>query len=102
MLDQWGEPSAGQLVRLGVGNDGASGELGGGTVVTKTTNAEGAVTATFTKAEDAVGTLSVGAQLLFDQQDGQGLQVVAEDRTTIKLSEGAGLNQTLYLPAIRR
>ena len=69
-----GEPSAGQLVRIGVGNDGASGELGGGTVVTKTTNAEGAVIVTFTKAEDAVGTLSVGASL-FDQQDGQGLQI---------------------------
>lgn len=102
VLDAWGEPSAGQIVRLAVGDEGESGIFGAGEVITKTTNAAGQVTGNFTKAEDAVGLLHVGAQLLFDQQDGRGLQVVAEEQVTIKLSEGAGLDQSLYLPGILR
>jgi hypothetical protein len=102
--DQWGNPVEGQLVRLGVEDDGASGVITGATdeVLTLTTNAEGQVAATFIKAQEAVGVegeVGVRAELLFDQ--GAGLEVVAEKRRTIVLSDAAVSDTVIFLPMIQ-
>jgi hypothetical protein len=107
--DQWDNPVAGQIVRIGAENDGESGdvaatgeattaEIQANEVVTLTTDAQGQVSATFTKAAGATGSVGVRAELLFDDGDGTGLHLAAEDRRTILLSD---INLFIFLPTIR-
>jgi hypothetical protein len=63
--DPWGEPLAGQMVRIGVNGDGESGTLDGGVeVITGTTDAQGQMRVTFTKASSAAGVAILRAELL--------------------------------------
>jgi hypothetical protein len=111
--DQWGVPLANQLVRIGAENDGGSGlvsagavntqaEVGAaavqaGEVVTLTTNAQGQVSAIFTKADGATGSVGVRAELLFDQ--GSGLEATLVARHELLLSQ---INTHIFLPQVNR
>jgi hypothetical protein len=121
ILDQWGDPVAGQQVRIGAEDDGQSGVITPVTqnasnatssdavqaseVITLTTNDDGEATALFTKAKDAAGVnglVGVRAELLFDQ--GKGLEVVAEQRRTLRVADPTEPTGefNLYIPYIRR
>jgi hypothetical protein len=112
--DEWGSPVAGATVRVGVENDGQSGTVADATsaassaaptaiaaseVVTLTTDAQGRVSAVFTKQAGALGSVGVGAELLFD--DGTGLHVAAESRVIILLDDVARGAHNLFLPGLR-
>jgi hypothetical protein len=104
VTDQWGDPVAGQIVRVGVEGDGENGTVNPAAagaaviaqteVVTLTTDAQGQVAAIFAKAAPATGNIGVRAELLFDE--GAGLEVVAVDRKVLLLGH------KLYLPALER
>jgi hypothetical protein len=92
--DPWGDPVAGQTVRIGVEGDGKYGTIAGGEVMTGTTNAAGQVTATFIRTADS-GEVGIRAELLVSE--GDDFEVIYEDRQRISLDT----NQ-LYLPTIQR
>ena len=115
VLDQWGDPVVNATVRLGVdGDDGDGGTVTAAVanqaqsaavpqasdVVTLTTNAQGQVSATFTKPITTLPSIGVGAQYLYDEGDGEGgtpnFAVRLEERRTIRLSD-----LILFLPNIR-
>ncbi|HMN28408.1 MAG TPA: hypothetical protein PKE45_09665, partial [Caldilineaceae bacterium] len=98
--DQWGDPVAGQTVRIGAEGDAQQGLIAGGEVITGTTNAQGQLAATFTEAEDAHGQVGVRAELLVVEA---GVSRVAhEDRKVIQFTEPPASGVTVLLPLIRR
>ena len=94
-VDPWGNPVAGQTVRIGVEGDGVLGAVGGSEVITRTTNASGQVTATFTRGAVS-GVAGVRAELLRPDGSG-GYEVIYENRKEIIL--GAHMN---YVPIMTR
>jgi hypothetical protein len=96
--DQWGAPVAGATVRIGVSDDaGTQGTLGGAETVTKVTNANGRVSATFTKAPGATGAVIVRAEYLAEKE-GQ-LQVLDDADVTLTLSTP---ERRVYLPSVQK
>jgi hypothetical protein len=111
VLDPWGDPVAGQIIRIGVEDDDESGatlaaageqatvaSIQASEVVTLTTNAQGKVVATYAKPAAASGRVTVRAELLFDE--GAGLQVVRAERRTLVLSASGLYARNIYLPVI--
>jgi hypothetical protein len=100
--DNWGDPVAGQTVRLSVSDDdGSQGTINGGEVFTGTTDANGQVIATFTKAANAEGTVAVRAETLAPA--GATLRTTHEALVILTLSEAAqGTEERLYLPLVTR
>lgn len=97
--DRWGGAVANQTVRIGVADDHQRGTINGSEVVTVTTNAQGQVLVTFTKAEAATGSVGVRAELLVSENGNR--NVVQEARTTLLLSADAAANK-VYLPMVQR
>jgi hypothetical protein len=96
--DAWGTPVANQSVRLSVSDDdGDQGAINGSEVFTGTTNANGQVSATFTKAQDATGSVAVRAEVLVP--DGAGLRVSHEAVEILMLRVGDE-SFSLRLPVI--
>ena len=98
--DRWGDVLANQSVRLGVSGDSQLGTLTGATeVMTLTTDANGQVSATFTKVPTATGPVDVRAELLVS--DGGTSRTVHSTQTTLTLG---GVDPTqpqqLFLPLI--
>jgi hypothetical protein len=111
VVDHWGDPVAGAIVRLGVeGDDNEHGTVAASNqastaaliqatdVVTLTTDAAGQAGATFTKDPAATGRTGVRAELLFDE--GDGLEVVLEERREIILSQSGLFTLDLFLPTV--
>ncbi len=93
--DLFGEPAAGETVRLSVSDDaGDQGTIAGGEVFEGATNKDGQLKATFVKTEGGEGPVVVRAELL-----GPGGEVLREASVTLYLS---GLPAGLYLPVVRR
>lgn len=88
VTDKWGDPAAGQTVRLSVSGDGSLGMVDGGEVITGTTNSAGQIVATFDR-NGAIGDALVTATLLFEQNgqmqpsltDTKAIQMLAEMRS---------------------
>lgn len=116
--DNWGDPVANSIVRIGVEGDGENGTVAATgaeqsaaeqasptaplqvtEVVTLTTDANGQVSATFTKAPAALGKVGVRAELLFDE--GDGLEVALAERREITLSEVGPFPRDIHLPIIK-
>lgn len=98
--DRWGNPLINQAVRLGVSGDSQQGTLTGATeVLTLTTDANGQVSATFTKVPTATGTVDVRAELLVPTGSTQ--RVVHQAQSSLNLG---GVNPTqpngIYLPIV--
>jgi hypothetical protein len=92
--DLYGEPAAGETVRLIVSDDaGDQGTIGGDDVLEGATNKNGKLNATFVKAAGGEGTVVIRAELL-----GPGGEVLSETSITLYLS---GVPQAFYLPVIR-
>lgn len=107
--DRYGNPVAGQTVRIGVSGDGAVdeeddpngqhdyfGTINGEEGVTGTTNAQGQFTATFTSGNRS-GTVTIVAELLV--AEGSTQNVVHETHATLSLSQ---VIRSLYLPLVGR
>lgn len=95
--DLYGEPAAGETVRLSVSDDaGDQGAIGGNEVFEGATNKDGQMKATFTKAAGGEGDVVIRAELL-----GPGGVVLRETNVTLYLSGLPTVNQ-LFLPVVRR
>ena len=93
--DLYGEPAAGETVRLTVSDDdGDQGTIAGGDVFEGATNKNGKLNATFVKTPNGEGNVIIRAELL-----GSNGEVLAEANVTLYLS---GIPQQLYLPILRR
>jgi hypothetical protein len=95
VLDANGGPIPNATVRLGEEGDGEQGLINGAEVITATTNAQGQVLATFTKAAGAKGingVVGVRAELL------SGGTVVSEARLELVLAA----NKKVFLPFVRK
>jgi hypothetical protein len=93
--DALGAPLANALVRVGVEQDGEHGALNGGEVFTGTTNAQGELTATFTKASAAGPEVALRAELLSGA--GGERDVIDIDRKVLRLAR-----HVLFLPVLGR
>ena len=105
--DLWGDPVAGQLVRFSVSDDDGSqgtldgGEVGGGEVVTGTTDLNGDVEARFHKGLHADGTVAVRAETVV--ADGTSQRVTHEAVLNLTLASAPSLpDRSLYLPFLLR
>lgn len=98
--DQWGSPLANQTVRLGVSDDGKLGTINGSEVMTGTTDANGQVSATFTRGSQS-GTAIIVAALL-TVENGQTHAALQDKQLIIVAGQGASLDQKLFLPLVRR
>jgi hypothetical protein len=100
--DEWGDPVAGQLVRLSVGSDdGSKGTIAGGEVFTTTTDANGKVSATFTEAENAFDSVVVRAEAVVFA--GAGVRTTQEDAEVLLFAEAPVAEQTrILMPLLRR
>jgi hypothetical protein len=99
VLDANGGPIPNATVRLGEEGDGEQGLINGSEVITATTNAQGQVLATFTKAAGAKGingVVGVRAELLMP--DGAGFKVASEARVELVLAA----NKKVFLPFVRK
>jgi hypothetical protein len=96
--DAWGDPLPGATVRIGIADDsGTQGTLGGSDLFTGTTNAQGQVQVTFTRAADATGEVQARAEYVITA--GGQEYVTAEDTAAIRL---APPELRLYLPNVRK
>ncbi len=93
VLDDWGSPVAGQKVQIGVEGDGQLGLLAGAEVVNGLSNAQGQLSATFTKVKGVIAPIGVRAQLLSETGD-----VLQELRLVLP----SGTQRFLYLPMIKK
>ncbi|MEZ4863278.1 MAG: hypothetical protein R3C14_18320 [Caldilineaceae bacterium] len=100
VLDQWHDPVANQMVRIGLSQDGQLGLLGSSEVMTGTTNGAGQLAATFTRAAAATGDLAVRADLL-TAQNGQ-LEPALHDQVTLQLLGANTTEHNVYLPLIQQ
>jgi hypothetical protein len=105
--DQWGDPVVGQEVRLSVSDDDGrqvNGTIDGSGIFTGTTDANGQVTATFTKGtgKNATFVATVRAEALVPE--GADFRVSHEDSEELILTTPPQPveNQSLYLPFARR
>jgi uncharacterized protein YfaS (alpha-2-macroglobulin family) len=100
--DGWGDPVAGQTVRLSVSDDdGDQGTINGSEVFTGTTDANGQLIATFTRAAGAAGTVTVRAEALVPA----GASLRTSHEALVILTVGAavqGDEARLYLPLVTR
>ncbi|NJM40917.1 MAG: hypothetical protein HC853_09150, partial [Anaerolineae bacterium] len=90
--DNFGAPVAGATVRLGAEGDGQLGLLEGSEVLTRTTNAQGQVQATFTQVMTATGLAPVRAEWV------NGGTVVQEARVELMLTA----DKKVFLPFVRK
>jgi hypothetical protein len=96
--DTWGDPLPGATVRIGLADDsGTQGTLGGSDVFTGTTNNQGQVQVTFTRAAEGTGKVVARAEYVVIA--GGREYVTAEATATITL---APPELRLYLPNVRR
>ncbi|MFN2137304.1 MAG: choice-of-anchor X domain-containing protein, partial [Candidatus Promineifilaceae bacterium] len=94
VTNRYGEPVAGQMVRIGVSGDGQNGTVGSAQeVVSGSTNANGVFSATFT-AGTRPGSAQIRAELL--TSDGAEPRVVHDAHLAIDVSGG------LHLPVIMK
>ncbi len=101
VLDAWGDPVAGQTVRLSVSDDdGSEGTIDGGEVITATTDAAGQVTATFTVGDAPADSVAVRAEALL--RDGDDWRVTQEDVVLLTLAGAPSGEERIYLPVIPR
>lgn len=102
VYDRWGDPMANQTVRLGLSGDGGYGTIDSSEVMTITTDSNGQISATYTKAAGVLGSAAIAAELLYDK--GSGLEEVHSARVGIYLGGGSNpnLSNRLYLPLIAR
>ena len=98
--DQWGSPLANQTVRIGVAGDGALGTINGSEVMTGTTDANGQVSATFTRGRQT-GTAVITADLM-TVENGQTHAALQDKQAITVLGQGASLDQKLFLPLVTR
>lgn len=98
--DQWGTPLANQTVRIGVAGDGALGTINGSEVMTGTTDANGQVSATFTRGSQT-GTAVITADLM-TVENGQTHAALQDKQSITVLGQGASLDQKLFLPLVTR
>ncbi|MCX7853943.1 MAG: Ig-like domain-containing protein [Caldilineales bacterium] len=97
--DGWGEPLAGQPVRIGVDGDGEAGTLNGSEVISGMTDAGGQVRATFTKGPHAFGIALLRAELLV-RENGV-YRAAHEARSEIRLGDAPSAWRA-YLPLVTR
>jgi hypothetical protein len=98
LRDAWGDPVVGATVRIGLADDsGTQGRLGSSDVFTGTTNANGRVSVTFTKARGASGKVVARAEYLATV-DGA-LKAVDTAEVTLQL---AAVPSKLYLPTLKK
>ena len=101
MRDQWGNPSVGVNVRIGVSDDdGSKGTIDGSEIVTTVTDEQGQVPVTFTKAAGATGIVYVRAELLGDEASG--FKAMQEDEVQLLLDASGAQANRLYLPLVTR
>lgn len=98
--DRWGDPVAGQTVRIGTEGDGEQGLINGSEVMTATTNAQGQVQTNFTKVAGVVGNVGVRAELLATVR-GQ-LKIVHEDRQVLQFDAPPTAGQRVFLPLVTK
>ena len=95
--DLYGDPAAGETVRLSVSDDkGDQGTIAGGEVFEGATNKDGQLKATFKKTAGGQGPVVVRAELL-----GPGGAVLRETSVTLYLS-GVQSEHRAFLPMVRR
>ena len=95
--DLYGEPAAGETVRLSVSDDkGDQGKINGGEVFEGATNKDGQLKANFVKTAGGQGAVVVRAELL-----GPGGEVLREASVTLYLS-GIRTENRVFLPMVRR
>ncbi len=93
VTDRWGDPVAGQEVRLGIEGDGQYGLINGAEVVTGTTDANGQFSAVFTSGASG-GVIGVRAEL-YVERDGSKVAVQnARRELTLEYKQ--------YLPFVQR
>lgn len=101
VLDQWGSPVANQTVRMAVSGDGGElGTINGSEVMTGTTDANGQVSATFTRGSQS-GTAVIMADLL-TVEDGQTHAALHDKQAILVTGQGVALEQKLFLPLVTR
>ncbi len=95
--DQFGQPAAGETVRLSVSDDaGDQGTIGGGEYIEGATNKDGQMKANFVWAAGGARTVVIRAELL-----GPGGAVLRETSLTLHLS-GLPASGRTFLPVVRR
>ncbi|MBX3012207.1 MAG: hypothetical protein KF832_11905 [Caldilineaceae bacterium] len=98
--DQWGDPLANETVRLAVSGDGTLGSLNGNEVITGTTDANGQLSATFTRGSQT-GTALILAELL-TVENGQTHAALKAKQPIVIAGEAPSFNQQLFLPLVTR
>lgn len=98
--DQWGGPVVNQTVRMAVSGDGEMGTINGSEVITGTTDANGQMSATFTRGSQT-GTAVIMAELL-TVEDGQTHAALHDKQALLITGPGAAPEQKLFLPVVRR
>jgi hypothetical protein len=91
--DKWGNPVAGQTVRLDVSGDGDTGTIDSSTIVTLTTNSSGQILASFAPGTK-LGNTSVAATLLANENGN--MQPSLFDTVAILVT------QKMFLPQISK
>lgn len=98
--DQWGGPVANQTVRLAVSGDGEMGTINGSEVMTGTTDANGQVSATFTRGSQT-GTVVITADLM-TVENGQTHAALQDKQPIVITGQGTSLDKKLFLPLVTR
>jgi len=107
LVDPWGDPVEGQTVRIGVSDDDGhdvNGTINGSIVFTGTTDANGQVTATFTKGTSKNATLLATVRAEALAPEGDGFRVSHEDSEELIFTTPPKpvSKQQLFLPFTRK